>query len=96
MPTKDPNSNTLESLPNVGKTIAKELRQIGINNKSEFMAQDPYQVFQKLVDHVNPDSCRCMLASIVGAHEGLPWHKMTKQTCAEWEKRNPGWKWNNC
>lgn len=89
-------SNTLLSLPNIGKTTAVKLGKIGISTPEEFLSRDPYDVFDELLDKVDPTLCRCALASIVGAKTGAPWHKITKQTAKEYEKRHPGYKWDKC
>ncbi|MFH0923262.1 MAG: hypothetical protein V1825_00850 [Candidatus Falkowbacteria bacterium] len=36
------------------------------------------------------------LALIVGAHLDIPWHKITKKSAAEYEKRHPNFKWGKC
>ena len=47
-------SNSLESLPNIGKIIAGKLRKVGINTKEEFLAKDPYEVFDELLEKACP------------------------------------------
>ncbi len=89
-------NNSLESLPNIGKVIAGKLRKTGINTKEEFIEQDPYEVFDELLEKIDPTLCRCALASIVGAAEDIPWHKITKQTAKEYEKLHPEHKWGKC
>lgn len=85
----------LESLPNIGKTTAEKLRKIGINNADEFLKRDPYEVFDELRKK-EPDLCRCALAGIVGAKQGMEWHKITKKSAAEYEKRHPEHRWGKC
>jgi len=89
-------SSNLLSLPNIGRTTAAKLGKIGINTPEEFLSRDPYDVFDELLDKVDPTLCRCALASIVGAKTGAPWHKITKLTAKEYEKRHPGYKWGKC
>jgi hypothetical protein len=91
-----PRSSRLRSLPNIGPVIEKKLNQIGILNKGDFLSRDPYEVFTKLRQNVDPTLCRCALASIVGAKLGLPWHKITKASAREYEKRHPGHAWGKC
>jgi hypothetical protein len=88
--------DALESLPNIGKTIAGKLRAIGIETSADFLAHDPYDVFDELRREVDPTLCRCALASIVGAKQSAPWHKITKQTAQEYERRYPNHKWGKC
>ncbi len=97
MRTKNINSNALETLPNIGKVSAEKLMKIGINTAEDFLSRDPYQVFDDLLERVDSFLCRCALASIVGAKLGKPWHKITKETAAEYVKRYPNHRWkNNC
>jgi len=88
--------SSLQSLINIGPKITERLINIGINTKEDFLAKDPYEVFEQLLK-VEPDLCRCALASIIGASQSIPWHVITKDTAKEFEKRNPNHKWiNHC
>jgi len=84
------------SLPNIGKTTAAKLERIGIKTAEQFLARDPYLVFDKLRKKVDPTLCRCALAGIVGAKRGVRWHTITKQTALEYEKRHPKHRWGPC
>ena len=86
----------LTDLPNIGKTTAAKLEKIGIRTKEDFLGHDPYDVFHALRKKVDPTLCRCALASIVGAKTGAPWHRITKATAKEYEKRHPRHKWGPC
>ena len=86
----------LTELPNIGKTTAAKLERIGIMTADEFLRRDPYDVFNELRKKVDPTLCRCALAGIVGAKTGELWHKITKKTAAEYEKRHPRHKWGPC
>ncbi|MFA5113034.1 MAG: helix-hairpin-helix domain-containing protein [Candidatus Margulisiibacteriota bacterium] len=88
--------DSLESLPNIGKTIAGKLRKIGIKGKKDFLKRDPFTVFDTLLKKCDPTLCRCALASIVGASVGAPWHEITKETAQEYAKRHPRHKWGPC
>ena len=83
-------------LPNIGKTTAAKLEKIGIRTKEDFLKRDPYDVFHKLRKKVDPTLCRCALAGIIGAKTGEPWHKITKKTAAEYERRHPRHTWGPC
>jgi len=91
-----PAADSLESLPNIGGTTARKLRQIGITSKKEFLRRDPYKVFNELREKVDPTLCRCALAGIVGAKKGVTWHKITKDSAKEYEKRHPRHVWGKC
>ncbi len=89
-------ADALESLPNIGGVTAAKLRRIGITSKKEFLRRDPYKVFDELRKKVDPTLCRCSLASIVGARKGVRWHKITKDTAREYEKKHPKHVWGKC
>ena len=89
--------NTLLSLPNIGKVTAQKLGQIGIFTKDDFLARDPYEVYEEMLEQIDPSLCRCALAGLVGAKKGVPWHKITKQAAKEYQKRHPKHEWkSNC
>lgn len=89
-------ADSLESLSNIGNTTAMKLRQIGITSRKEFLKRDPYEIFEELREKVDPTLCRCALAGIVGAKKGVPWHKITKNSAKEYEKRHPQHVWGKC
>jgi hypothetical protein len=86
----------LTSLKNIGATTARKLERIGIRDADDFLARDPYEVFRMLRRKVDPTLCRCALAGLVGAKLDAPWHKVTKLSAAEYEKRHPRHKWGPC
>ena len=86
----------LTGLPNIGKTTAARLEKIGVRTPEDFLKRDPYEVFHELRRKVDPTLCRCALAGIIGAKTGEPWHKITKKTAAEYERRHPGHGWGPC
>lgn len=86
----------LTDLPNIGKTTAAKLEKIGIKTAEDFLKRDPYEVFHELRMKVDRTLCRCALAGIVGAKRGEPWHRITKESAAEYEKRHPRHKWGPC
>ncbi len=89
-------TDSLRSLPNIGKVTEMKLHQIGIFSKKDFLSRDPYEVFDSLRQNVDPTLCRCALASIVGARLGQPWHRITRASAREYEKRHPGHIWGKC
>ncbi|MBN2267521.1 MAG: TfoX/Sxy family DNA transformation protein [Candidatus Babeliaceae bacterium] len=82
-------SQRLESLTNIGRLTARKLQTIGILTVDDFLARDPYEVFEELRAFVDPSMCRCALACLVGAHHSIVWHKIRKEATAEYEKRYP-------
>lgn len=89
-------NNLVSSLPNIGPTTAKKLNKIGIVTIDDFLCRNPYEIFAELLEKVDPTLCRCALASIIGAHIGQPWHKITKQAAKEFERLYPTHYWGNC
>jgi hypothetical protein len=87
---------SLRSLANIGAVTEKKLQRIGIRTADDLLRRDPYQVFAELRQNVDPTLCRCALALIVGAKLGLPWHRITRATAREYEKRHPGHVWGRC
>lgn len=85
----------LRTLINIGPRTEKVLRRVGIKTAEDLLSQDPYEVIEKILKIEKPLHCKFILASIAGAHVGLPWHKVFKQTTSEFEKRHPGFKWSH-
>jgi hypothetical protein len=48
------NKSSLLRLPNIGKVIAGKLERIGIGTKDDFLACNPYDIFDKLLTKVDP------------------------------------------
>ncbi len=82
-------NQTLEALPNIGKGMAAKLSKIGIKTPQAFLREDPYKVFHHLRVRLEPRLCTCALACLVGAHKGVPWHKVCRKTKEEYYKRYP-------
>lgn len=86
----------LTDLPNIGRTTAAMLEKIGITTAEDFLRRDPYDVFHELRMKVDKTLCRSALAGLVGAKAGEPWHKVSKTSAAEYQKRHPGHRWDPC
>lgn len=91
--SKPVKSNLVSSLPNIGPATVKKLNKIGIFTADDFLCRNPYEVFMELLTNVDPTLCRCALATLVGAKEGLAWHKVTKQAAKEFERLYPENQW---
>ena len=89
-------TDSLRTLPNIGRVTAEKLNRIGIRSREDFLRRDPYEIFEALRRKVDPTLCRCALAGIVGAKLGLPWHQITKASAREYERRHPGHVWGKC
>jgi hypothetical protein len=86
-------TNSLLSLPNVGKVTARKLMAIGIMTKDQFLLLDPYEVFFQLKTQIDPTLCRCALACIIGAHAGVKWNLIRAEAIKEWARRYPDAPW---
>jgi hypothetical protein len=93
---KPADGHSVGSLPNIGRVFEEKLAKIGITTKEEFLKRDPYQIFDELCKKVDPTLCRCALAGIVGAKKGVSWHKITKESAREYDRRHPLHKWGPC
>jgi hypothetical protein len=54
-------ADTLEQVPGVGKSIARDLRQIGITAVGQLKGRDPEALYQRLCDFKASPVDRCML-----------------------------------
>jgi hypothetical protein len=84
----------LTKLPNIWPVIADHLIKIWITTPEEFLIKDPYEVFYELKKKVDPTLCRCALAAIVGAKQGVKRNTLHKTAAQEFEKRYAYEKWN--
>lgn len=76
-------------LSNIWPRIADNLIKIWIATPEEFLAQDPYEVFHQLKIRVDPNLCRCALASIIGAYKGIKRNLIREEAVKTYEKRYP-------
>ncbi len=74
---------TLESIPNIGKSIAQDLKALGITKPKELIGKDPIVLYRKLekVMGQRHDPCVCdTLMAAVDFMEGgkaQPWWNFT-------------------
>lgn len=72
---------TLEQIPNIGVSLALDLRSIGIRGPRELIGQDPHSLYQTLCDRNGARQDPCVLDTFISAvrfMEGAParpwWH----------------------
>lgn len=75
---------TLDQIPNVGKGLARELRQIGFNRPHHLRGQDPVVVYTKLVSNgmePNLQTADILFAAIDFMNGGTPkpWEEFSEQ-----------------
>ncbi|WP_454831939.1 helix-hairpin-helix domain-containing protein [Pseudoxanthomonas wuyuanensis] len=80
----------LEQIPNIGPSIAADLRGIGIALPSQLIGQDPYILYERVnrttgLRH-DPCLCDCFIAAVrfMEGGEALPWWVWTAE-----RKRTP-------
>ncbi len=72
-------SMRLEDLPNIGKSIAADLRSIGIAQPVQLADGEPLAVFQQLAEVMGHRHDPCVLYTLIAVHhylqgaEARPW-----------------------
>src|SRR6266481_3897059 len=75
----------LEDIPNIGPSIAADLRQLGINAPAELPGRDPYAMYDDLCRITGQRHDPCLLDTFITAvrfMEGapkMPWWKYTAE-----------------
>jgi hypothetical protein len=75
----------LENIPNIGKSIANDLRGLGIHEPTQLIGLDPYKLYQDIaiITGVRHDPCVCdvFIAAIkfMEGSEPLPWWHYTAE-----------------
>jgi len=76
--------NRLEDLPNIGKSIAGDLRSLGINTPQELAKCDPLSTYNLLSDSMGKRHDPCVLYTLMAAKhflesgESIAWWKFTQ------------------
>ncbi len=74
----------LEDLPNIGKSIAGDLRALGIYTPKELAIRDPLQTYLALTDSMGKRHDPCVLYTLMAARhylesgESIAWWKFTQ------------------
>ena len=80
----------LEQLPNIGPSIAGDLRGIGIQKPQQLAGQDPLQLYQKLCQTTGKRHDPCVLDTFIAAIDFMrgaaprPWWTYTAQRKAQY------------
>ncbi len=75
----------LEDIPNVGKSIANDLRLMNITEPKQLVDKDPFQLYERLgeIMGMRNDPCVCdtMIAAVrfMEGSEALPWWHYTEE-----------------
>ena len=74
-------ATVLEAIPNIGASLARDLRRIGIKRPHELVGRDPHTLYQALCDRTRSRQDPCVLDTFIAAvrfMEGAParpwWH----------------------
>jgi DNA transformation protein len=84
-PSKDEPITRLEDLPNIGKSIAADLRAIGIFHPQQLAGRDPLEIYLELAGAMGHRHDPCVLYTLMAAQhflasgEALPWWTFTGQ-----------------
>ena len=84
-------ATALEAIPNVGTSIARDLRSIGVKQPQDLIGRDPHSLYQSLCDRTRTRQDPCVLDTFIAAvhfMEGAaarPWWSYT----AERKKKFP-------
>ena len=82
---KQHNASKLEDIPNIGKSIATDLRTLGILTPQQLATRDPLETYLSLSDGMGHRHDPCVLYTLMAAkhhlHNGvaIPWWKFTEQ-----------------
>ncbi len=86
MPRSEQNQSLqLEDLPNIGKSIAADLRGIGILQPEQLANRAPLDMFNELAGIMGSRHDPCVLYTLISAKhflkkgEALPWWKFTDE-----------------
>jgi len=75
----------LEDIPNIGKSIAADLRGIGIQQPQQLLTQEPLALYLKLAGQMGKRQDPCVLYTLMAARhfmqcgEKLVWWTFTEQ-----------------
>jgi hypothetical protein len=75
----------LEDIPNIGKSIAADLRSIGIQQPQQLLTQEPLAIYLKLAGQMGKRLDPCVLYTLMAARhfmqsgEAISWWKFTEQ-----------------
>jgi hypothetical protein len=78
-------AQTLEHIPNIGKRISEDLRQLGFEAPQQLCGQDPYAMYDRLCTITGIRHDPCLLDTFIAAVRfmdggpALPWWAFTAE-----------------
>lgn len=85
----------LEDIPNIGKSIAADLRGIGIQQPQQLLTQEPLAIYLNLAGQMGKRLDPCVLYTLMAARhfmqsgEKISWWKFTEQGKKLLQSRSP-------
>jgi hypothetical protein len=82
---KPHNTGRLEDIPNIGKSIASDLRSLGINTPQQLATRDPLKTYLALSGSMRQRHDPCVFYTLLAAQhylhsgEAISWWKFTEQ-----------------
>jgi hypothetical protein len=89
-------AHSLEEIPNIGPSIAGDLRGIGIAQPRDLVGQDPYALYRHVNDSTghrhDPCLCDCFIAAVrfMEGSGPVPWWHYTSERKAHFLQRPAG------
>lgn len=86
MPATDKtHADKLEDIPNIGKSIAADLRALGILSPRQLARRDPLAIYRGLASRMGRRHDPCVLYTLLAARhyldsgEAIPWWRFTEE-----------------
>ena len=76
----------LTKLPNIGKTLAAELNDIGVTNRDQLIALGSVEATRSIAK-TRSGACHSLLFALEGAIRGVRWHSLPKVVRARLKDR---------
>ena len=82
---KQHKTDKLEDIPNIGKSIASDLRSLGIQTPQQLATRDPLETYLALSGNMGKRHDPCVLYTLMAAQhylqsgEAISWWKFTEQ-----------------
>lgn len=68
----------LSQLPNIGKELEKQLKQIGINTYDDLVNHGSTETWLKIKE-IDPSACINRLMALEGAIQNIRWHNLLEK-----------------
>lgn len=72
-------TNELTNLPNIGKVVAEQLIDVGVETEEQLKNLGAKEAWQRILA-MDPSACYNRLCGLQGAIEGIRWHDLEQET----------------